>query len=221
MRTLTIFRHAKSGWDDPALADFDRALAPRGIGDAPRMGDAMRAAWSRQTAGIPDLVLCSAAVRTRQTFALAFPDWVPAAGEAHGDDAGRAARAGTRDGAEAGPAMSARLGSAGAARGPAVAYDRALYHAPWTTLLDRLNAVPDGVRHVLLVGHNPGLHDLALELTGSGSSAERKALAVKLPTAAIVILTFPVARFADIAPDMGRLEVFLTPRHVGDGDRGR
>ena len=37
MRTLFLLRHAKSSWDDPALPDHERPLAPRGLRDAKRI----------------------------------------------------------------------------------------------------------------------------------------------------------------------------------------
>lgn len=65
MRWLYILRHAKSSWDAPDLADFDRPLAPRGRRAAPRMG-----AYMRRHGLIPELALCSAARRARETFDL-------------------------------------------------------------------------------------------------------------------------------------------------------
>jgi len=65
MRTLLLLRHAKSSWDDPGLEDFDRPLAPRGETAAPIM-----AAYIEKKELWPDLVLCSPAVRARQTWAL-------------------------------------------------------------------------------------------------------------------------------------------------------
>ncbi len=38
MKRLTLFRHAKSGWDNPALRDFDRPLNDK--------ADARRASWA-------------------------------------------------------------------------------------------------------------------------------------------------------------------------------
>ena len=69
MKTLALFRHAKSDWSDPRLEDFDRPLAPRGLKAAPRMAKAMK-----KLGLAPDLVLCSEAVRTRQTWDLAAPE---------------------------------------------------------------------------------------------------------------------------------------------------
>jgi phosphohistidine phosphatase len=65
IRRLVLLRHAKSSWDDPSLDDFDRPLAPRGAKAAPRMATYLKKKHLR-----PDLVLCSAALRTVQTWQL-------------------------------------------------------------------------------------------------------------------------------------------------------
>jgi phosphohistidine phosphatase len=65
-RTLLLLRHAKSSWSDPALADFERPLNKRGQKAAPRMG-----AYLREQGLVPGLVLCSAARRAVETWALA------------------------------------------------------------------------------------------------------------------------------------------------------
>ncbi len=65
---LWLLRHAKSSWYDPDLEDRDRPLAPRGEQAADQMRDYIA------TAGIrPALVLCSSALRTRQTLARVLP----------------------------------------------------------------------------------------------------------------------------------------------------
>lgn len=65
MKRLFLLRHAKSSWDDPHLADFDRPLNTRGLRAAPLMGRFIRERKLR-----PDLVLCSPAERARHTAAL-------------------------------------------------------------------------------------------------------------------------------------------------------
>jgi phosphohistidine phosphatase len=65
VKQLFILRHAKSSWDDPALADFDRPLAPRGLKTASLMGRELdRRGW------LPDLALVSPALRARDTWRL-------------------------------------------------------------------------------------------------------------------------------------------------------
>lgn len=68
MPRLLLLRHAKSAWDDPGLSDFDRPLNARGRRAAPLMGRHMA-----EHALSPDLVLCSTARRTRETFACLLP----------------------------------------------------------------------------------------------------------------------------------------------------
>ena len=63
MRHLHLLRHAKSSWDDPALSDHDRPLAPRGRRAAERIASHLRLEEI-----VPDLVLCSSATRARETL---------------------------------------------------------------------------------------------------------------------------------------------------------
>ena len=64
MKTLVLLRHAKSAWSDPRLDDHDRPLNARGERAAKAMADHIAREVPR-----PDLILCSTAVRTRQTLA--------------------------------------------------------------------------------------------------------------------------------------------------------
>lgn len=68
MLTLLLMRHAKSSWADAGQSDFERPLAKRGQAAAPEIG-----AWIAAHDLKPDLVICSSAVRTRETLKLALP----------------------------------------------------------------------------------------------------------------------------------------------------
>ncbi len=59
---LYLLRHAKSSWNEP-LRDHERPLDDRGLRDARAAGRLLAAQGWR-----PDLVLCSTAVRTRETW---------------------------------------------------------------------------------------------------------------------------------------------------------
>jgi phosphohistidine phosphatase SixA len=63
-RRLYLLRHAKSSWDEPALADHDRPLAARG-----RRAGELLAEHVRRARIAPQLVLCSSSARTRETLA--------------------------------------------------------------------------------------------------------------------------------------------------------
>ena len=60
---LILIRHAKSSWDQPSLSDHDRPLAKRGVRSASAIGK-----WLSERDYIPEIVLCSTARRTRQTW---------------------------------------------------------------------------------------------------------------------------------------------------------
>ncbi len=62
MRTLLLMRHAKSSWKDPGLSDHERPLNARGRAAAPKMGELLR-----KQELLPDLILCSSAVRAFDT----------------------------------------------------------------------------------------------------------------------------------------------------------
>jgi len=61
-----LLRHAKSSWDDSSLPDVERPLNERGMRDAPRVGNCIY----KQKLKRPDALVCSPAVRTRQTMKL-------------------------------------------------------------------------------------------------------------------------------------------------------
>ena len=63
-----------------------------------------------------------------------------------------------------------------------------LYGADAAELLHRLGEVDQNIASVMIVGHNPGLHDLALELTGDGDAAAISQLHTKFPTGALATL---------------------------------
>lgn len=65
MKTLLLMRHAKSSWDEKDQDDYDRPLSKRGKKNAPHMGEMLK-----DEKIMPDVILASAAVRTRQTAEL-------------------------------------------------------------------------------------------------------------------------------------------------------
>jgi phosphohistidine phosphatase len=167
---IWLLRHAKSSLREAGQKDHERPLAPRGRKAAPQMGVVLR-----ERGLIPELVLCSTALRTRQTWELVQ--------EALGT-----------------PVTTSFM-------------DR-LYDAGPAQLLTVIRGVEEGIRHLLLVGHNPGLQELALQLAGSGSEADLDRLRNNLPTAGFVRLAFDEARWRDVRPGGGCLMTFLAPREL-------
>lgn len=97
---------------------------------------------------------------------------------------------------------------------PAVAYEDDLYLASAGTLLKRIRKVEAGVTHVMLVGHDPGMHSLAMELSGSGNPEELQALAVKFPTAGLAVIAFEARTWTGVRASKGRLVTFMSPKRL-------
>jgi phosphohistidine phosphatase len=93
---------------------------------------------------------------------------------------------------------------------PVLVEDR-LYLATADDLLARLREIDDGVPSVLLVGHNPGLHELAAGLLGV---ADRERV-LTFPTAALAVEELVVSRWAELGPGATRLSAFVTPSSLG------
>ena len=100
---------------------------------------------------------------------------------------------------------------------PLIEPTESLYLAPPTQLLTVLHGVPDVVHSVLLIGHNPGLHELAVMLAGPPAKAPAvkaaRRMAEGFPTGALAEFTVPTPWWG-LEPGGGRLIRFLTPREV-------
>jgi phosphohistidine phosphatase len=154
MRRLVLFRHAKAERQAASGEDFDRALTERGRRDADLIGRALAEAGVK-----PDLVLVSAATRTRETWA---------ASGLGSDDTG-------------------------------VRFERGLYSASAATLRRTVEVLEDAGEDapgtVVLVGHNPALHELAVALMveGGASGALLERVKSKFPTATAIVYDLDVA----------------------------
>ncbi len=93
-----------------------------------------------------------------------------------------------------------------------VVLEAELYAATADQLVERLHAVPDGVASVLLIGHNPGLQDLALLLASAGAELAR--LEAKFPTAALATLALPKATWRELSPSDAVLAAFVVPKQL-------
>ena len=163
MRYLTLFRHAKSSWDDPSLADHDRPLNQRGKQDVPRMGARMAQRKER-----PSLILTSTAVRARETARLLAD-------------------------------------SLGYPR-EFLQSDRSLYHADPGRILSIVAQQEDSFAHILVVGHNPGLTELAEELISDFHLDN-------LPTAGIVAVELSIDQWSQVKDVDGRLRFYDFPKN--------
>lgn len=171
MKQIILLRHARAIKDTWGQPDFERALTERGLEDAHRLSDYLH------NHGIaPDKVLCSPALRTRQTCEtlarelLNFPEitWL--------DD---------------------------------------LYLASAGDMLQIINETENTSQTLLIVGHNPGLQHIALQLTHTSKPTDLMALQTKLPTCGMVQLAFPEAKnWQEITPNSGELLRFIYPKKL-------
>lgn len=90
-------------------------------------------------------------------------------------------------------------------------YVDAIYEAPARALLDVIRSTPGETTSLLLVGHNPGIQEVALDLVGAGSREARAQLALEFPTAALAVIDFE-QDWSDLRSRSGRLERFVTPK---------
>ncbi|SRR5579871_878624 len=98
---------------------------------------------------------------------------------------------------------------------PKVEFVAELYGADPVQLLESVrSAVVTDPKRLMLVGHNPGMHELALALTGSGDDAGRKALSDNLPTSGLAVFDFAVGDWSDVAFRRGRLVLFVSPKLI-------
>jgi phosphohistidine phosphatase len=169
MKTLTLLRHAKSGWDDPISRDFDRPLNPRGRRAARTVAREMKAQ------GLAfDLVLASPARRVIETLEEVAAGYGPLRPD----------------------------------------YDQRLYLASTATLLEIVRATSDEAGRLLLVGHNPGLEELALCLSRRDEAGLRGEVEVKYPTGTVAEIALPVDHWAEVRERTGRIERFIRPRDL-------
>ncbi len=164
---MTLLRHAKSGGDDLAMRDFDRALNDKGRRAAALMG--------RHIAVLGlgfDRVVASPARRVIETLAEV---------------------------------------EAGCGRSLSPVWDRRLYLASAATLLEVVNEQDETDARVLLVGHNPGLQDLVLDLAAPGDL--RDEVERKYPTASLAEMTLE-GRWADLGRGGAMPTRFVRPRDL-------
>jgi phosphohistidine phosphatase len=99
---------------------------------------------------------------------------------------------------------------------PRVVNEERIYNASSDALMSLIRETREA--HTLLViGHNPGLHDLAVQLIASGDVETRERVSEKLPTCGLVAIDFPFDDWSRLHVNAGRLERFVSPRLIAEG----
>jgi phosphohistidine phosphatase len=100
------------------------------------------------------------------------------------------------------------------AKTPKTVSEERVYNADPQRLMDLL-AETEGAKSLVLVGHNPGLHDLAVQLIASGDVEARERIGEGLPTSGLVVIDLAFDDWSRLHPHAGRLERFVSPRLIG------
>ena len=90
-------------------------------------------------------------------------------------------------------------------------YDRRLYNASPGTLTEVIRAVGDTVGRLLVVGHNPGLHYLLLDLAQDDREGLRDEVAAGFPTAMLAEVRLAVEQWHEVGRDSGRIVSLVRP----------
>ena len=96
-----------------------------------------------------------------------------------------------------------------------------LYLATPDEMLELVRQAEPGITDILLVGHNPGVHDLAVGLAGEGPSSRLARLHEKFPTGALATVVFDAGSWDRVLPGKGRLERFMRPKDLPEADQLR
>lgn len=106
-----------------------------------------------------------------------------------------------------------KLTAAAFAKAPKTVTDERIYNATADQLMSVLSE-PRNARALVVVGHNPGIHDLAVELIAAGDVEARERVTEKLPTSGLVVIDLAFDDWQLLHPHSGRLERFVSPRLI-------
>ncbi len=81
-------------------------------------------------------------------------------------------------------------------------------------MIKLIGETPDTISKLLIVGHNPGLHQLCLKLAKTGDEKLFDKLTLKFPTCAFAAISFGKTSWQNIASAHGELTEFLTPKSI-------
>ncbi|HET7679612.1 MAG TPA: histidine phosphatase family protein [Xanthobacteraceae bacterium] len=94
---------------------------------------------------------------------------------------------------------------------PSAVYEERLFDAPPQTILDVIQETGTACPTLLVIGHNPSLHRVAVGLIAAGDLDAREQLRENLPTSGLVIIEFPFDDWRKLHAEAGRISHFVTP----------
>jgi len=160
MKRLILMRHAEAGWHIN-IDDHERPLSTLGIRDAEKIG-----LWLKEKKYIPDEVISSTSIRTRETFNGLLLECAPT-------------------------------------------FEKSLYLADANQIKSILQNLLSNT--VILLGHNPGISELAYELIHHN---EMHPHFMDFPAGSTLVIDFNVDQWTQIKSDSGKFADFITPRQL-------
>lgn len=107
-----------------------------------------------------------------------------------------------------------QLAAAAFAKKPLEVFDERIYEAEAQAIMQVIRECGQTVPTLLVVGHNPGLQELANLVVASGDLEARQRLNEKFPTAALAVIDFTLDDWTRLHPHSGRLDHFVSPRSL-------
>ncbi|WIV59260.1 SixA phosphatase family protein [Amycolatopsis nalaikhensis] len=104
-----------------------------------------------------------------------------------------------------------QLAESGLGASPPISYDDRLYTSGLDAVLQVVHGIPDRIVRPLLVGHDPGLRDIALHLASPAGGYALDRVRARFPTAAVAVLTL-LGPWVELSSGCARLTDFFTPR---------
>jgi phosphohistidine phosphatase len=95
-----------------------------------------------------------------------------------------------------------------------IRFEPRVYLATEEILLSLVQSLPETAGSALIVGHNPGLERICVELTHDDEQGLRQRVAGKFPTAAFAAIELPVKHWADVTPGAGELVELIVPKDL-------
>lgn len=86
-------------------------------------------------------------------------------------------------------------------------FDESIYEASALALLEIISQIDDHVAQAMIVGHNPGMEELLMILTGETR---------RMPTAALAFISLNVEKWSEVREGTGRLEWLVKPKELPD-----
>ena len=98
--------------------------------------------------------------------------------------------------------------------GAPIQFERRIYEASETSLLELVRSLPETAGSALIVGHNPGLERLIVELTHDEGIGLRHRVIGKFPTAGLAAIRLPAERWRNVEPESGTIVDLIFPKEL-------